>query len=431
MQKTAGQKPQVIEKKEPLWLAVPLLLIALLLLGWVDANYIVPLKELNVANSGNDFGVFWSASRTLLEGHNPYDSFAGSRYRNIVIEAGGNLQPLEPFISPLYLTLFFAPLVTFSLGHAATIWLVIMQGSLAIGMALVIKVFFPTPTVKLLLAGLAMALLWRYTFLVMMIGNVSLIIFFTVASSYFSSRKNLPYLAGGLAAILLIKPQATFLIIPLLLVIPTGTGTSWLNRPTRQRLIGFGAVLLVFMTYSFSLLPGWIGHWLQSIAATGYGSDPVFNSQFTSLRSLVAVFVSDANLIPALSILLSVPLWLGLGWLWWLNRSNPDTFIYVLLIAIPLNILTTPYIRDYDSCLMLFTLLICFFGFRSYEAERLKGIWRWSWLCWLAAFLPYPVHILAAQSTYAYETLIPVLLIGLTLLLWRKSTFRQLTPQLD
>lgn len=210
------------------WLAVILLLLGLGLLGWVDSAFLVPLKDLSVPNSGNDFGVFWSGTRTVWQGANPYLTNPGSTYRNVLIENGSNLTPL---ISPYYLTLFFMPLVNFSLALAAPIWLVIMQLMLTATIVMTVKLAGLKLTPLHLLLGLGMALLWRYTFLVMMAGNLTLMLLFAVVASYYFSRNGRPLLAGG----------------------------------------------LVFALYSFALLPGGIGEWLKGVSQTGYSDGVATN----------------------------------------------------------------------------------------------------------------------------------------------------------
>lgn len=408
-----------------IWLALPLLLGSMALLGWVDYNYLVPLKDLSVPNSGNDFGVFWSGTTAVWQGGNPYPTGPGSLYRAILVEQGANLQPLEPFISPYYLTLFFLPLIAFPMGLAASIWLVAIQLMLVVSVILVIRLTSGRFTARSLLLGLGLALLWRYTFLVMMGGNLSLLLLFALVASYYCSRTGRPFWGGALAAGLMVKPQIAFLIIPLLLLVPTATKAeekaSWWNRATYRRSLGFITVGLFFALYSFALLPGWVGEWLKGVSQTGYSDNPALNFTVTSLRSLVATFAPDQKLVPLLSLLLALPLVGGLVWLWWRNRANVHGFPYVLGVAIALNLLVTPYIRDYDSCLLLFPLLYSFFSLRQLEQGQSGGL-RWNWLFWLLAFLPFPVHLFGLQlDNFAVETSIPALVIVATLLVYRRA----------
>ena len=164
-----------------------------------------------------------------------------------------------------------------------------------------------------------------------------------------------------------------------------------------------------------------MGEWLKGVSQTGYSDNPALNFTVTSLRSLVATFAPDQKLVPLLSLLLALPLVGGLVWLWWRNRANVHGFPYVLGVAIALNLLVTPYIRDYDSCLLLFPLLYSFFSLRQLEQGQSGGL-RWNWLFWLLAFLPFPVHLFGLQlDNFAVETSIPALVIVATLLVYRRA----------
>ncbi|HEX2911991.1 MAG TPA: glycosyltransferase family 87 protein [Chloroflexia bacterium] len=403
--------------------ALALLALSLALLIWADASVIIPLKELNLPNSGNDFGVFWSGTRTVAQGGNPYLTAPGSIYRNTVIAAGGNLQPLEPFISPFYLTLLFMPVAIFPLGIAALIWTVAEQVLLAIALVLIIRISGRKQTPGSLLLGIGMAMLLRYTFLVMMVGNLTLLLLFAVTASYYSSRKGRPFLAGIFAALLLLKPQIVFLILPFLLVVPTldPSGVAgWLNRQTYRRWLGFICGGLIFAVYSFVLLPGWLSEWIKGVSATGYSDSNNLDGVMTSLRSLAAVLVPDKSMVQPVMFLMAIPLWLGLGLLWWRNRSNVANFPYLLAISVTLNIMTTPYIRDYDSALLIFPLILSYFSLRNYELTHRQGL-PWSLVCWLLALLPVPVHLMAGTFTYALENLVTFLVICTVALAWFKS----------
>jgi hypothetical protein len=404
------------EPKQPnLWLGVLLLGLSFGLLLWVDATVIVPLKELNLANSGNDFSVFWSGAGTVWQGGNPYLTGPGSIYRKIVVENGGNLQPLEPFISPYYLTLLFLPLSILPLGLAATLWTGLTQLMLGASLVFIIKSTGQPVSSRLLLAGIGLAMLWRYTFLVMMNGNLSLLLLGAITTSYYCSRTQRPFLAGLAASLLLVKPQIVFLSLPVLLLVPVAV---FFSRETYLRWAGFATGSLILGLYSFSLMPGWVGEWLKGIGATGYSDNSNLDSTMVSLRSLTGLLVSDKSLVLPLMLLIALPLGLGLALLWWRNKNNPPAFPYLLAIALALNSLTAPYIRDYDNALLLFGLLFCFFTLRRTELEsRLRP--RVSWLCWPLALLPFPVHLLSGNFTNAVEILIPALLILLTGYTWK------------
>ncbi len=414
------------------WLAALLLIASLALLFWLDYSFILPLKEVDA----NDVTFFWTGTRTVLRGGNPYDASPGSLYHQIRVAAGGDPLFIDAFKSPVLLTLLFMPLAALPLSLAAALWTLITQGLLAASVFFVIKGAGITVTPGRVLAGIGLALLWRYTFLVMIVGNLSLLLLFALVASWYCSLRKRSYLAGASAALLLIKPQVTFLIVPLLLVLPIAgekdEPPAWNSRASFRRLIGFGLVTLIFLSYSFAGLPGWVGE----MAGTLFGSNQSYfnnqdiNNQLSSLRSVVAAFVAEPGLVQPVAILVSVPVWVGAVWLWWRFRNNPEAAPFLLALVTGLNILTSPYIRDYDSAILLFGLLFCFFTLQRFEKVKLSGR-RWTWVCWALAFLPYPVHFLAAGTSYAFENLITLAYLLLVIFTWaanHKYRLKQVSP---
>ena len=406
------------------WLALLLLIGSLALLTWTNANYIVPLKDLTVPNSANDFGVFWSGTKVIVAGQNPYIYKPDGPFIEVVLAAGGQRDAIEPFISPYYMSLLFLPFTLLGLGAAASLWLTLLQVLLVTGVMLIVKATTGRVTPGTILLGIGLAMLWRYTFLVMMIGNISLVLFFFITVSYYCSRTGRPELAGALAAGLLIKPHTVFLTLPLLLLVPTHgeDGPDWWNDQTRRRWLGFGLTAVGLAVYSFGKEPGWVGDWLK--LSNGYSAKPNIDLEMSSLRSLLALFITDRSLIIPGLIAIGLPLWLGIGWLWWRHRADIAGFPYLLSLAIVVCLLTSPYIRDYDSGMLLFALLWSYFTLYNREKNRRQRV-GWSWLVWPVALLPFAVHLTASdEAKYAAEAIVPSVVAVLVWWVWRQTTTR-------
>ena len=407
-------KKQVGLNRNSLGVAL-LVLIGLAGLVWLNAALILPHTALETPDYGNDLGYFWTASRTVWQGGDPYLSAPGSVYHNVRLAAGGNPIMVDPYKSPFYLTLLFMPIATLPLPAAAVAWLVLSQVLMLLTILMILRLAEQPITPTALIVALALTLVWRYTFLTVIVGQLSLVLLFLIVASYYCSRTDRPLMAGGLAALLLIKPQIVFLVIPLLLLMPTGQ-----LRQNYRRLLGFGATSLVLLVYSFGLAPRWLGQWLQTVFGTSdsYFDNRQVDTQLSSLRSLAALLSPQPNLVLPLLILMSLPLWAGFGWLWWRHRHDMTAFPYLLGLAIGVNLLTTPYVRDYDNYLLLFGLL---FGYEVWQRreKRRPGL---SWLAWLLALLPIPVHILMLNLGNAVvELVIPILVCGLLLLVWNRT----------
>jgi hypothetical protein len=393
-----------------------LLTVSLSLLVWLDLAFIFPLQKLDKPNLNNDFGVFWLGTRTLWQGGNPYDYAPNGVYQSLAAAQGG---VADNFLSPLFVTIIFAPFALFPLAAAALLWLLFNQLLLVVSVGLTLRLVGQrlTPNVILIAAGLV--IFWRYSFQVMILNNLSIMMLFGVVLSYYLSRTGKPFWAGGVAAFLLVKPQLVFFIVPLLLVLPEKNANgkvSWFNW---QRWLGFGATGLVLAAYSFALRPAWITEWLQS---TSDRTTAQFDSEMTSVRSLIVLFTSNVGLL-----YFSIA---GLGALavlafWWRNRHNVADFVFVLGVVICANLFFAPYTRSYDFTLFLLPLLAGYFTVRQYQKSGFPLT-----LLWLPLMiLHWPLHLLSLNTTFAWENIITLTIFCLTLLAWRVKRQSDVTRQ--
>ncbi len=413
-------------------LAAILLLGSLALLVYVDVSFVMPIQKLDKPNFNNDLGVFWTGARTVWRGGNPYLYGPETLFNQIAAEAGGES---DVFLSPFYLSLLFMPLALFPLNLAALIWLLVSQMLLGLSVAMIMQATGQRLRPGAFLTGLGLALLWRPCFEVMVLNNLSLVMLFGIAASYHFSRTGRPFTAGGFAALLILKPQITFLPLPLLLVMPSylkdSTGSekaTWLNRYTYRRWAGFATICAVFALYSFAVFPGWVGDWLK---IAGGRQTAQFDLEMTSIRSVIANFVSDNKQLQ--------PVYLGLAGLgsiaglvfWWLNRHAGRDFPYVLSIIIGLNLLLAPYTRSYDFCMLVFPLLYGYFTLRQDEEAAIKAQtrpFRWSWLWWGLLVPPYIFKEIALRSgNFAWENLDTLLIMTAIGLVW----WQHRTPKSD
>lgn len=401
-----------------------LLLGSLALLVWLDIFYIMPIKRLDVPNPDNDLSVFWSGARTAWQGGNPYDFSSGSLFHRTAQAAGGDS---DVFLSPFFLTLLFMPLAALPLNLAGLVWLVFSQLVLGGSVYLLLKLAGQRLTPPVLLQAILLVVFWRYSFEVMILNNLSLLMLGAVVLSYYYSRTGRPIRGGAVAALLLLKPQIVFLILPLLLVVPTSSAgkstaeASWLNRATYRRWLGFLAGCLIFGIYSFGVYPGWVGEWLK---AAGGRYTPQFDSEMASIRSVAALITGNQFVTPVYGLLAGL---IGLTALviWWRNRYNERDFTFVLALVSGLNLLAAPYTRSYDFCLLLIPLLFGFFKLRQIEQAAGKAghsRFHWSLLWWGLIILVWPLHLLAISTTFAWENLVTVALIAAVALTWRLYT---------
>lgn len=408
--------------------AAVILLIILGSVVYLDLSFIMPIKHLDVPNLDNDLSVFWSAARTVWQGGNPYDFTPGSLFHQIANSAGGDS---DIFLSPFFLTLLFMPLAILPLKVAALVWLIFSQVVLGVSVYLIVKLAGQRFNPQAMFQTLLLVVFWRYSFEVMILNNLSILMLGVTVVSYYCSRTGRPIRAGLAATLLLLKPQLFFLTLPLLLVVPTlheGPGeTSWLNRATYRRWLGFAAGCIFFAIYSFAVFPGWLGEWLK---AAGGRYTPQFDNEMASVRSVAALVTGNTFVTPVYALLAGLLCLAALAF-WWRNRKNERDFTFLLSLVVCLNLLAAPYTRSYDFSLLLIPLLFCFFKLRQMEratrkakrpAERpaRRSGFNYSVLWWALIILAWPLHLVAINTTFAWENLIPLALLVATALVWRR-----------
>ena len=111
---------------------------------------------------------------------------------------------------------------------------------------------------------LGVMLLWTVVFYnsarTIILGQFAALIFLWLAGSLWALQRERDVLAGVLLALTTIKPQMSFLLIPLLLL--------WGMGQRRWRFVGgFSAAMVGLLGLSFVLLPGWLAGFLTQVTA--------------------------------------------------------------------------------------------------------------------------------------------------------------------
>ncbi len=145
-----------------------------------------------------------------------------------------------------------------------------------------------------------------------------------------------------------------------------------------------------------------------------------------SVRSVAALITSGQLVTPVYGLLAAILCLVALA-IWWRNRNNQRDFTFVLALVCGLNLLAAPYTRSYDFCLLLIPLLFCFFKLRQLEqaagkASQGRQKFHWSLLWYALIILPWPLHLLAITTTFAWENLVTLALLAATAFTWRRYT---------
>jgi hypothetical protein len=292
----------------------------------------------------------WLGARELLLHHR--DPYGPELTREIQIGYyGRTLDPTRPhdpldqqgFAYPLYVVFFFAPTVAlpFPLVQAGFRWLLIFltaatvllwlhslrwRPSRATTTALVILTLGSFPVlqgIKLQQLSLLVAGLFA--------GCVALL----VGGRFFT--------AGVLLALATIKPQLVLLLAAWLLLWAV---SDWSQR--RNFVWGFAATLGILCGAAEYVLPGWLGHFRESIAA--------YRQYTGGAESVLDVLVSPGwgNMLAALALLAL----LLMGWR--LRRVPIDSmsFRWMLVLILAVTVMVVPKSAPYNQVLLLPGILL-------------------------------------------------------------------------
>jgi hypothetical protein len=282
-------------------------------------------------------------------------------------------------------TFLYPAFIAFTIPHlwlpypfAITLWLVTLQVFLALSIFLLVQGHKVSP---LFLGSLLVAtFIYPLTITAIVLGQFTLYVLFFLVLAYWLWRKGRYGLAGCVLTQVLVKPQITFLIVGL-----------WLLLALREKrwhfIAGFGIAGLILV-----LLPmPFIGFWLEDFlfGASGF-EEPMYGGLFP--RPVATVFqVGLAVVLYPICLLL----WLQPEWspLKKLDCMSGEWRLgYLISVALVVSALTSPRIRNYDLSLAIFVVvygLLYLRGQRGWLVMALRVV-LWSVLFvapWISAWL--------------------------------------------
>ncbi len=210
----------------------------------------------------NDFYSRWKGAQLFwLEGMDPYSPEAGEAIQ--VGMYGRTARPDEDqvlFVYPFYTAFLLIPLVGLSYDWAQAVWLVVIMFSLIGGVVLCLQLVNWQMPPWLLGVTLLWAVVFYNSARTIILGQFAALIFLWLAGSLWALQRNHDISAGLLLALTTIKPQMSFLIIPMLLL--------WGLSQRRWRFMGgFAAAMGLLLGASFLLLPVWLTGFLSQVNA--------------------------------------------------------------------------------------------------------------------------------------------------------------------
>jgi hypothetical protein len=357
-------------------------IVLLLLTGWL-AIFLASRagKAPSDTGLGGDFAVFYTASRMLSQGQNPYDRLALYRGEIRLWRQQHLHKPkYEAYIRagnpPLFYWLI-GPLVRADYQVAAWIWVVSMYVVCGLGFLILLATFGWTSRLLPLYAFLAMP----QTLLAAYYGNVDAVVFLGLCLSLLLARRY-PVAAGAWLAVAWLKPQYALPLagLVLLFLIP-----EW-----KRGLGGFiaatgAATLATVVTTGASSLGGWRES-LGGLSANAGGLPEPASLTGLYVHS-VSPAVQHALMVAsiAVALLLTAVWWwrtraeprgdvLRSGWLWvvWLLAVPLSHFHYEIVLAAPLLAILGFNARRliyWEACTAVFVLLFSVLFFPVHRGD--------------------------------------------------------------
>lgn len=336
-----------------------------LLIGLIFISLLVFLN-LNFAADGgkyesSDFMTLWLGGKALVHGADLYDPQA---WEAILLNIAPGYHDNPIYIFPLPTAILFIPFSLLPVRLSGALWLLLNELLLVSFFAWVIS---QTEYKKNLSSVSLIALLvatYHPLIIIIHSGQYNLFMFFLIASSFLLIRKKTELVGGAIIALLILRPNPVIYFLPVMLI--------WAMVQKRWRiLVGFGTFILLLLSVSELIEPGWTIAWLKytigdqgklytygQISPTLWGMLVDFGASWdpllrNSVYSFVAILLCLAGI--RLTFLKAIPL---------------DLLISIL---ITISLCITPYAWNYDHILLLFPLayLIMSQKNRSPQSQRI------------------------------------------------------------
>ena len=257
-------------------LLISLLLILLFIISVVGMYTFFTSK----VPGANDFYPRWKGAQLYWQmGTDPYSQTATE-----AIQMGiyGHLATPDQdqllFVYPFYTVFLLLPLVNLEYAWVQAIWLVVVQFSLIGGVILTLKLLdWQHPPWLLALTLLWSVMMYNSTRTIIL-GQFAGPIFFWLTAALLALKHDRDALAGALLSLTTIKPQMSYLIIPILLL--------WAVWHKRWRVVaGFVGAMALLAGLSFLLLPSWLTGFIDQVRYY-----PAYTVTPSPLRVITAVF---------------------------------------------------------------------------------------------------------------------------------------------
>lgn len=299
---------------------------------------------------GNDFLVYYTSWEAYLKlGMSPYSEQAALYTQQATYgRPAVGREDQGRLVYPFYSIILHGPFVYIDYAVARAIYMTLLQAALFAGVAMTLDLVHWRPPTWLLAITLAWSLLYYPTARGVILGQVTIFGFFSLAGTLFLLRRNRDVPAGALFVLSTIKPTLIFLVIPFLL--------TWGMARRRWRFVaGFVGTLTILTLGSLIALPTWIGEWVYQIGQ--YDEYTVGHSPVNLLTHVAIPNLGREGEIVILALLVC-----GMLVTWWLAiRPGGDVkFHWTLGVTLVVSNLIVPRSATANYVLMFVPILWMF-----------------------------------------------------------------------
>lgn len=260
-----------------------------LLVAVTAANYQFALQ----APGGNSFLSGWMAIRAwMVDGRSPYDTAVGEAAQRLLYGRPANASSGEDplaFTLPLPAALVYLPFALAPYPLARALWMTLLEVSLPALALLGMRLARWHPRPGMMLAILVFSIAWYHGLVSIVTGDLAPLEGLLIGGWLWAFTRRRDLLAAGLLAASTIRPEVTFLLLPLA-VLSAAQARRW------TFLAALVAALTAAIAVSLLLQPGWPVPWLWRLLETQRVAG------FDSAVSIVAGGSGRAETIAALTL---------------------------------------------------------------------------------------------------------------------------------
>ena len=331
---------------------------------FIPASFFLVLAVLSIAAGfllsnkydayrNKDFFTFWLGGRMAVQGQDVYEDAlwveGHAAYDSTWIEN-------RHYVYPLYTALVFAPLGALPVDIAAPAWITLCILMVVVSIVICLSFWHYQRWRAFAIVFVIGSILFRPVFLTVLEGQIDALI--------------LLLLALGLYLLIIKKPIPAMIALSLTMLKPNiglpilGCVGVWLLVKRQWK-----EVLAIFAVNAFLIVPPllvdplWISKYLD--IGLHKSQDAIL---FPNLRGLSGLVLNSREPGTTLLWLAVTGLLLLISFLFCLRNRKVIQISDILLLAIPLTLLATPYLRAYDLVLLLVPIL--YLSGRAAQANR-------------------------------------------------------------